>query len=349
MLRLSSALLFLPLLLPNAAREPAQPPAPAPQPPKLLRVGIIGLDTSHVTAFTALLNNPKNEGDLAGFKVVAAFPGGSPDIPDSKNRLEGFTNTLRDKYGVKIVGSIDELLKEVDVVLLESVDGRTHLKQVIPVFKAGKPVFIDKPFAGSLVDAIHIVDLAKRYKVPCFSASSLRFSPGIQGVRTNPKIGGVIGCDVWGPCTLEKHHPDLYWYGVHGVEMLYTVMGPGCEIVARTQTVDTEFVVGTWKDGRVGTFRGIRKGKAGYGGTVFGVKDIQPIGKYEGYKPLVVEICKFFRTGRAPVSLDETLEMFAFMEAADVSKRTGGAPVALQEQVMANARAELKRRLKDAK
>src|SRR5262249_54579159 len=158
---------------------------------------------------------------------------------------------------------------KVDVVLLESVDGRPHLKQVIPVFKAGKIVFIDKPIAGSLADALMIFDLSRKYKVPCFSSSSLRFSSGILGMRKSPKLGDVLGCDVYGPCSLEPHHPDLFWYGVHGVETLFTIMGTGCEKVQRAHTKDFELVTGTWKGGRVGTFRGIRKGKSGYGGTVF--------------------------------------------------------------------------------
>src|SRR5260370_27719177 len=167
-------------------------------PVKPLRAGIIGLDTSHVTAFTSLLNNPKNTGELAGVRVVAAYPGGSPDLPDSINRVEGFTKTLRDKYEIEIVDSIDELLKKVDVVLLESVDGRSHLKQVIPVLKAGKLCFIDKPVAGSLADAIQIYHLAKKYKVPVFSSSSLRFSKGIAGMRNNEKVGEGLGCLAYG-------------------------------------------------------------------------------------------------------------------------------------------------------
>jgi predicted dehydrogenase len=312
-----------------SAAEPA-----AGQP---LKAGIIGLDTSHVGAFTKLLNDPNAKGVLATVKVVAAFPGGSPDLPESRDRVEGFTKELRDKYGVEIVSSIDDLLKKVDVVLLESVDGRPHLDQVKPVFLAHKPVFIDKPVAGTLADAIQIYELAKEHKVPCFSSSSLRFSPGILAMRNNPKVGDVVGCDAYGPAPLEKHHPDLFWYGIHGVETLYTIMGPGCQSVTRTHTSGTDVVSGAWKDGRIGTFRGIRAGKQDYGATVFGQKGIAPSGGYGGYEPLVVEICKFFKTGEPPVSAEETIEIFAFMEAADESKRQGGVPVSL-ESVMAKAR-----------
>ena len=293
-----------------------------------IKAGMIGLDTSHVVAFTKALNDPKATGDMATVDVVAAFPGGSPDIPASRDRVAGYTKEVRG-MGVEIVDSIDALLAKVDVVLLESVDGRPHLEQARPVFAAGKPMYIDKPLAGSLADAVAIFKLAQRHKVPCFSSSSLRFSPGIMGMRNDPGVGDVLGCAAYGPCHLEPHHPDLFWYGVHGVETLYTIMGTGCESVTRVHADGVDYVTGVWKGGRVGTFRGIRQGKADYGALVFGTKGVVPAGKYAGYEPLVREIARFFVTKQPPVSADETLELFTFMEAADESKRQGGKPVTL--------------------
>jgi hypothetical protein len=320
----------------GGASEPTtgeEPPTPA------LRAGIIGLDTSHATAFTQLLNAARPTPEVAGVRVVAAYPGGSPDIPSSRDRVEGFTGTLKEKHGVAIVGSIDELLAKVDVVLLESVDGRPHLEQVRPVFRARKPVFIDKPVAGSLADAIAIFELARETGTPCFSSSSLRFSPGITSLKNNPKVGDIIGCDTFGPCEIEPHHPDLFWYGIHGVESLYTMMGTGCDTVARTHTDGTDLTVGVWKGGRIGTFRGNRKVPYKFGGTAFGTKGIAPMGDYGGYEPLVVEIVKFFKTGKPPVSAEETIEIFAFMEAADESKRQGGRPVSVAE-IISKARSQ---------
>jgi predicted dehydrogenase len=300
-----------------------------------LRAGIIGLDTSHVIAFTDTLNKPKS--GKVEVLVVAGYPGGSDDVPASKNRVGKYTKQLQEQFAVEIVDSIDDLLKKVDVVFLESVDGRKHLKQVRPVFLAGKLVFIDKPVAGSLADALMIYELAKKHKVPCFSSSALRFTPGVASLKTNPKVGKVLGCFTHGPCELEEHHPDLFWYGVHGVESLYTVMGTGCKTVSRVHTKDTDVVTGVWKDGRVGTFRGDRSGKPDYGVTAFGSKGVVNTTGFGGYEPLVREIVTFFQTGRPPVSAEETIEMFAFMEAADESKRQGGNPVAL-ETVLEKAR-----------
>jgi predicted dehydrogenase len=305
---------------------------------KTMRIGIIGLDTSHVPAFTGLFNDPKGDADLEGFKVVAGFPGGSPDIKASYSRVEMFTNQIRDKHGVEIVGSIDELIKKVDAVLIESVDGRPHLAQAIPVLKAGKIVFIDKPIAGSLADTLMIYQLAQEYKTPVFSSSSLRYATNLRAVKNDPKLGKILGCVSYSPCEIEPHHPDLFWYGVHGVETLYTIMGTGCKSVSRTHTKDVDVVTGVWNDGRVGTYRGLRAGKADYGTVIFGDKAVMNTnGFVGGYKPLVVEIARFFKSGKAPVSADETIEMFAFMEAADESKRQGGAVVTINH-VMEKAR-----------
>jgi predicted dehydrogenase len=336
---LLSATVAVGLLTPLASRPVEAETTAAP-----LKAGIIGLDTSHVVAFTKLLNNPKATEDLAGVRVVAAYPGGSPDVKASRDRVASFTKQLREEYKVEIVDSIEALLDKVDVVLLESVDGRPHLKQLLPVLKARKRVFIDKPIAGSLADALRIFQLAKEFDVPCWSSSSLRFSPGIAGVRKHPKLGDVLGCDIFGPCHLEEHHPDLFWYGIHGVESLFTIMGTGCEKVVRVQTRDTELVAGTWKDGRIGTFRGLRSGKklGSYGGTVFGSEGILPISADGGYEPLVREICKFFKTGRPPVSAEETLEIYTFLEAGDASKRAGGVPVTMAS-VLERAREEVAR------
>lgn len=289
---------------------------------KPLRAGMIGLDTSHVIAFTQAINSPKAEGDLADVKIVAGYPGGSPDLPDSWNRVKKFTEQLRD-MGVQIVDSIEALLEKVDCVFLESVDGRPHLAQARPVLAARKPLFIDKPMAASLADVLTIFALAKKHNTPCFSSSSLRFMSGFQAARQG-KFGKVLKCTAWSPMSIEPHHPDLFWYGVHGVETLFTIMGTGCQSVTRVSLTE---VLGRWEGGREGRF----VGKKGYGAEVEGTLGKGSAGTYEGYTPLLVEVCRFFKSGQSPVPEEETIEIFAFMEAADVSKARQGAEVRLAE------------------
>ncbi len=305
---------------------------------KIIRVGVIGLDTSHAPAFAKLMNDPDAKEDVAGCKVVAAYPKGSPDIPSSTERVPAYTEEFK-KLGVEIVDSIPALLEKVDCVLLETNDGRPHLEQILPVLKAGKPCFIDKPIAGSLTDAVAIFQAAKHYKVPIFSTSSLRYTPTALEARAGA-YGVVYSCDAFSPASLEKTHPDLFWYGIHGVELLFTTMGTGCESVTRVQTEGLELCTGVWKEGRVGTFRGLRvTGASGYGGKIFTAKGIKDHGTFAGYRPLAVEIVKFFKTKEVPIAEEETLEIYAFMEAADESKRQGGKPVKLAD-VMAKAQTE---------
>ncbi len=307
-----------------------------------VRIGMIGLDTSHCGAFAKELNHPHAAPDVSGFRVVAAYPRGSADIKSSTERIPEYTKNFQ-KMGIEIVGSIDELLKKVDVVLLETNDGRPHFEQALAVMKSGKRLFIDKPIAGSLTDAVAIFDASRKYHVPVFCSSSLRFGKQTQAAR-NGKIGKIIRCETTSPCHLETTHPDLYWYGIHGVESLFTVMGTGCKSVRRTVSTPTEdLVVGTWEGGRTGTFRGTRP-NGGYSGKAEGAIGTLAVGQYEGYRPLVVEIVKFFKSGVPPVSEEETLEVYAFMTAADESKRKHGAEVTL-ESVLAPARIEAAKKL----
>lgn len=299
--------------------------------PQVIRVGMIGLDTSHCLAFAKILNSPEDPKHVPGFRVVLVYPKGSPDIESSVSRVPEYTKKI-EALGVAVIHDLEAMVQQVDAVLLETNDGRPHLEQIVPVLKAGKPVFVDKPIAGSLVDCLAMFELAKHYNTPMFSSSSLRFAAETQAVRGGA-IGEVTGCDTFSPCALEKTHPDLFWYGIHGVESLFTVMGPGVATVRRTQTADFEQVTGVWSDGRIGTFRGIRSGKGGYGGTAFGTKATSGVGSYDGYAPLVVEIAKFFKSGQSPVMADETIDMYAFMEAADESKRQGFVPVDVAEVV----------------
>jgi len=295
-----------------------------------LRLGFIGTDTSHVTAFTKMLNDPSAPDHVAGARVVAAYKGGSPDLPESRDRIDRFTKELQDKWQVKIVASIEELTKQVDVILLTSVDGRVHLAQARVAIAAHKPLFIDKPLASTLEDAREIARLAKEAGVPWFSSSSLRFG-GVANLRT-PELAGAL---TWGPGPIEEHHQlELAWYAIHPVEMLYSLMGTGCVEVTRTYTPETDVITGRWRDGRIGTVRALRP-YGDYGAVVFrknakGQTAEAATKVNDGYGPLLREIVQFFQTGRPPVSNDETLEIFAFLDAAQRSKESGGKPVMLR-------------------
>lgn len=295
-----------------------------------LRVGIIGLDTSHVIAFTKSLNDPSSPDFVQGGRVVAAYKGGSPDLKASAGRIEKFTAELQAKYKVTLVDSIPALCDMVDVILLESVDGRVHLEQARQVFRSKRPVFIDKPLSASFADAKEIARMARESGTPWFSSSSLRFAPAFQQALTDAAPGKILGVETYGPAALEPTNPGLFWYGIHSVESLFTLMGPGCVSVAMTSSDDFDLAVGAWKDGRIGVVKGLRKGKEDYGALVYREKGIFHVPVQDvSYVPLVRQIMEFFKTGKPPVAPEETLEIMAFMDAAERSRQQGSIAVKL--------------------
>ena len=293
-----------------------------------LRLGIVGTDTSHVTAFTEILNDENSPDHVPGGHVVAAYKGGSADVESSATRVDKFADELRTKWKVRFFSTIPELCRNVDAVLLESVDGRVHLEQARPIIAAHKPVFIDKPLASTLADVREIARLAATAGVPWFSSSSLRFGE----IASTMKFADATGVATWGPGPLEPHHQlELSWYAIHPIELLYTLMGPGCEEVSRIYSPGADVIVGRWKDGRIGTVRAIRP-YSDYGAVVFRPKQIveSPSHPADSYRPLLVEVMKFFETGQPPVPNQETLEIYAFMDAAQRSKDEGGKPMRLR-------------------
>ncbi len=294
-----------------------------------LRIGIVGLSV-HSAAFSKLLNDPEKKGDLQGCRVTALYhPPGNPDVDFTREQLAGFEKDIL-AMGVRIVPSMDEMLASSDVVMIETNDGRPHLNEALPAFKAGKPVFIDKPIAQNLAEVLRIYQLSEEMNVPVFSSSALRYLDNMSSIDR----AKVLSADTYSPASLEKSHTDLFWYGIHAVEPLFTVMGTGCKEVTQLQHSENgDLVVGLWEDGRVGTVRGIRSGKRGFGGTVFLKDNILTLDTFTGYRALVVKIVEFFKTKIPPVPIEETIEIYAFMEAAMESRKNGGQKVAIADVI----------------
>jgi predicted dehydrogenase len=286
-----------------------------------LKIGIIGLDTSHVEAFTDLLNNAQHQHHIAGGRVVAAFPGGSPDFELSHSRVVGFTAKLRDQFQVRIVDSPEAVARECDAVLLESVDGRVHLEQFRRIAPLGKPTFIDKPLATTSKEARAIIELARQHRVPLMSSSALRYAEAFMAVLNDQTKGEIIGADFYGPMQLQPTQPGFFWYGIHTAEMLFTAMGREWTKLAVTSNADYDLVVGTWKDGRIGTMRGNRKGNGAFGGVIHRMQGSQFVDVYSNPKPyyasLIERIMRLFTTGQSPLDVEDTFEVIRFLETAN--------------------------------
>ncbi|MDF2669685.1 MAG: oxidoreductase [Paenibacillus sp.] len=294
-----------------------------------IKLGLISLDTSHVIAFSQLLNHKDHAYHVPGAKVVVGYPGGSADMHSSYSRVEGYTNDLRDNFGVTIVDSPEAVAEQCDAILLESVDGRAHLELFRKIAPYGKPVFVDKPFAITSADAQAIVELAREHKVTLMSSSSLRYAAGLTEVleKAKEEDGAIIGVDCYGPTPLEEVMPGLFTYGIHAVEMLYSVMGPGCVEVSTRSNADYDLAVGIWKDGRVGTVRGNRKGNFRFGAVIHREKSTQFADVSAHPKPfyagLLEQVITMFQTGIEPINIEETLELIRFIEASNESALTG--------------------------
>jgi len=294
-----------------------------------MKIGMVGLDTSHCPAFTGLLNDKNHEYHIPGAKVVGAYPGGTTAFSHSHTRVQGYTEQLRDQFGVQIYDSIPDLVEDVDAILLESVDGRQHLEQ-FKQMAVGKPVYLDKPFATSTADAIEIARIAKESGTPVMSCSSLRYAAGIADLAQDAE---VVSCEAFGPAALLDDYPGLFWYGIHSAEMLFAFMGAGCQRVRCIAYPDVDVVIGEWQDGRIGILKGTRFERGQFGcvvhtaqGTEVAVAGSTP----PYYYKLLQEVIPFFQTGVSPIEIQETLDIVAFLEAADVSRDQGGAVVALK-------------------
>lgn len=296
----------------------------------MLRIGIIGLSV-HSEAFTEIINSDHGNRDFEESQVVALYePPVNKDVEFSEQQIIDFRLTIA-KHNVEVVDSMNALLDKSDAVMVLSNDGRVHFEQTLPVLKAGKPVYIDKPLAANFEGVKSIYNASTKWKVPVFSSSALRYGDGFQSDVGSGKIGQVLGGETYGPAPLQADHVDLFWDGIHGVELLYTIMGMGCQSVQQWRKGDVDVILGTWNNNRMGLFRGIRKGKTGFGGRAFGTDKIAHMNKFGGYGPLVVEIVKFFQSGISPVTNEETIEIYAFMEAARRSIELNGQRIYLND------------------
>jgi len=292
-----------------------------------VKVGLVGLDTSHVVAFAKLLGATEDEFYVPGAQVVVAYPGGSELFSLSRDRVEGFTAELERDFGVRMCETIEAVVEEVDAILLESVDGRQHLDQFRRM-AVGKPVYIDKPFAVTAPDAREMIALAEETRTPIMSCSSLRYAAGIADLAEPGE--SVLSCEAFGPAPILKDYPGLFWYGIHSAEMLFAFMGAGCKRVQCVPSRYVDVVIGEWQDERLGVMRGTRFEKSAFGCTVHtdgGTRTGLARATPPYYYCLLTEVMKFFETGISPIPIEETFEIISFIEAANLSREQGGSIV----------------------
>ncbi len=291
-----------------------------------MRIGIVGFDTSHAVEFTRRINHVGIEQEqwVEGAQIVAGFPGTS-NIEDEQTLAE-YTETVAG-YGVEVVNAPEELIGKIDAVMVEFQSGIVHLEYARPFLEAGVPTFVDKPFTCSVADARQLAELAEANDVPLFSSSSLRYALEIQQLKAEQdQTGKVQGAMAYSPAGLHPQNPGLFHYGMHAVETLYALMGPGCQEVWCAYEAGAEVVVGRWQDERIGSIRGTRAGTHGYGFTVWCENEVRAclIDPSYIYRELLNEVVGMFESGIVPLDIEETIEIVAFIEAAAKSAQTKG-------------------------
>jgi len=297
-----------------------------------LNVAMIGLDTSHCEGIVKHLNQANNDHRVPGARIVKAFPGGTDACAVSRDRVEGFTATLRDTYNIPMCDTLEDAADGMDAIILTSVDGRQHLEQFRVLAEIGKPVFIDKPFACSWADGKALVDLSREKNAPIMSASSLRFAAGVTEPRGD--MSTVDVCETFGPMSIPDDYPPYFWYGIHSVDVLYLNLGRGCQEVRVIHDDKVTLIVGRWADGRIGIVRGLRNAGAKPFGRVLYAEDavyhdVADMANPPCAQTLLRTVVGFFQTRQSPIDIEETLEEMAFIEAAETSWKQDGTVVSL--------------------
>ena len=298
-----------------------------------LKIGLVGLDTSHVTAFASLLNDPSNKAHVPGGRIVAAYPGGSKDFELSWSRVEGFTKTLREKYAVKMLETPEAVAEAADVVFITSVDGRVHREQFERTAKFKRPTFIDKPFTVSVADAEAILRTARAEKIPLMSCSSVRYSDNVVEALGG-KREDVLACDAHGPLSEVPTQPGLFFYGVHAIDLIVSVLGHGCREVRAVKYDAGDVVTLAWPGGRVATARLMKQPHGRFGVTLHRKSGAQFVdasaAKRPAYASMLEAILRSLPQGKSDVPEDEMLDTIRIIDAANRSREAGGDAVKVQ-------------------
>ncbi|MEQ1899436.1 MAG: Gfo/Idh/MocA family oxidoreductase [Devosia sp.] len=179
-----------------------------------MRIGLVGVDSSHAEHYLRLFNSDARYGDIR----VTALWGGTPDR----------TRALLDLAPpVAASGSLEELIADVDAVIVGDRHGDLHRQHALPAIAAGKPVFIDKPLANRDADATAIIEAAAQAGTALLSASALRWQLETQLLKTAiAGLSGPFSIEAYGTWYPDNEYGGAVYYGIHTVELLQEMLGP---------------------------------------------------------------------------------------------------------------------------
>jgi hypothetical protein len=281
----------------------------------VVRVGMLGIENSHSVAYTRLWQGEASpEERVAGARVVAClFQARTDQDADDEKK---FLAQLQEMGVEKVVSKPEDMLGDVDAVAVVSRDGNEHLPLAAPFLKAGLPTFVDKPMATDLKVAREIVALATAGNAPLFSASAVRYAPEVteyQGARDD--FGAVRTGTVWCPASR-----DLAFYGIHAVEVMSALWGPGAKWVSAFHSDEKHLAWVGYEDGGVYACQLVRYGYPGFWFTYLGEKKSGATEIHSTYVPICQAMTRMFHDRRTPLDPAISLESVAILEAFGKSR-----------------------------
>lgn len=286
----------------------------------MIRIGTVNIDTSHPLAFCEYLAS----GNRA--RYVAVYNDGFR----GDDEVEGFIQ----RFGLeKRCRSVDELADMVDIGFVQGCNWDRHLEHAMPFIERGKPVFIDKPIAGSLADCRKFEELAANGAV-ILGSSSLRYADEVVDFlqKGEDEVGKVL--NVYGTIGVDEFN-----YAVHVVETIGGLVGTGA--------VSTRFVGSTQIDGKlcetyhVRFENGIRATYNTFQGTWQPCDMVMMTtkGTYHFrvdtsriYAALLDRICQYMETGESTLAdVPGITESVKIMLAGRISKANGGVEVNIDD------------------
>jgi predicted dehydrogenase len=200
-----------------------------------MRIGLVGVDSSHADDFLRLVNVERRYSSSR----VAAIWGADAD------RARG----LAEQFGVEAVANFAALIGKVDAVIVGDRHGDLHLAHALPFLAAGLPVFVDKPLACSVHDAGAIVAAAQTSGAPLASASAVRWQEDADALsRRIAELGGATHIIASGSFQPDSEYGGAIFYGIHTVELALQLAGSDFSDIA-VDLADPDAVVATCKVG----------------------------------------------------------------------------------------------------
>jgi predicted dehydrogenase len=283
-----------------------------------------GAGAYHGRAFAGIIN----ECDKAAFRDK-----GWPDYPSALSERAVVTHVwdpdpavageLAEAAGIdNVPATLEEIIGQVDGVLVTDDGTLKHQESALPFLEAGVPTFVDKPLSTDVAEAERIVALAQKHSTPFFSASALRFAVEIADRQALLEQVGEITM-VSGATVNE-----IVYYGVHPLEAIVALMGPGIESVINVGRPGSAIVRLRWKDGRQAVLIAYEEGFAyTLEVTVHGPRGHAriPINDSAGfYTNMLAAFLDMIDTGEPPFPASETVEIIRALVLAKESVAEGG-------------------------